>query len=64
MNEYFDLYGLTDDEKELLSVAGDSLNYEIDDIKGIRFFDPYCQIKSIAHLFRNPDGWTNWSNEA
>lgn len=48
---------------ELLITSSESVNFDYDPYKGIRFFDPFSQLHCTKYLYRNAEGWTLWTNE-
>lgn len=64
---------LEDWQKELIEEAGievseviesmesDSFDVEFDELRGVRFFDPFRQVLKDQYI--GSSGWTYWSND-
>jgi len=51
--------GLKEDDLKLFD--GKYVNYEYDEMKGVRIYDPYY--KTSYNEYINVDGWSSWSSE-
>ena len=56
------LKGMGLKEEDLKLFDGKYVNYEYDELKGVRIYDPYYKTSYDEYI--DVDGWSSWSSEA